>query len=232
MRMRVSALSSALQSSRVKAMLLIIGLCAAFLALRSQGGDFSHLSAEKLKATIDSYGIGGPLVYIVVYVVRIFFLVPAGIAVAAAGAIWGPFKGFVIAMIAALITATIEFLAARYFARAAVAKLLAGRMTGLDATLERRGFLAVLLVRLVPAVPFDIQNFGFGLTKIRFRDYFWATTFGIMPASFALVYFGESVLSVLGNPQNIWKLGVAVILLAGLYFLRQWLRSRQTGQKD
>ena len=230
--MRVSAMSSALQSPRVKAILLVIGLCAVFLALRSQGVDYSRLSPEELKVTIDSYGIWGPLVYIVVYVARLFFLVPAGIAVAAAGAIWGPFKGFVIAMIAALITATIEFLAARYFARGAVAKLLSCRMTGLDNTLESRGFLAVLLVRLVPAVPFDIQNFGFGLTRVRFRDYFWATTFGIMPASFALVYFGESVLSVLGDPQNIWKLGVAVILLAGVYFLRLWLQSRQPGRKE
>ena len=82
--MRVSAMSSALQSPRVKAILLVIGLCAVFLALRSQGVDYSRLSPEELKVTIDSYGIWGPLVYIVVYVARLFFLVPAGIAVAAA----------------------------------------------------------------------------------------------------------------------------------------------------
>jgi uncharacterized membrane protein YdjX (TVP38/TMEM64 family) len=54
-----------------------------------------------------------------------------------------------------------------------------------------------------------------------------ATFFGILPGSFALVYFGASFISVLTNPKHFWKILVAVGLFVGIYFLQQFLRKRE-----
>ena len=85
----------------------------------------------------------------------------------------------------------------------------------------------MLLIRLIPNVAWDIQNLGLGLTKVKFRDYALATFIGILPGSFALVYFGSSFISVITNPKNFWKIIVAFIIFGAVYYLQQFLRKKQ-----
>jgi len=147
---------------------------------------------------------------------------------ASAGVIWG-LKGLIYLLIAANISAIAEFLIARYFAREAVEKLIKGKISHIDKAIERRGFVTVLLIRLIPNVAWDIQNLGLGLTKVKFRDYFLATLIGIIPGSFALVYFGSSFISVITNPKHFWKIIVAFIIFGAVYYLQQFLKRKQNG---
>lgn len=212
-----------------KPLIAVIIFGGLFFALRQFDIDFSGVTVGSFKDKINSFGIWGPVIYIVLYVVRPLILFPAAIFSASAGVIWG-LKGFIYLQIGANLSAIGEFLIARYFAREAVEKLIKGRMANLDKAIERRGFLTVLLIRLIPNVAWDIQNLGLGLTKVKFRDYFLATLIGIMPGSFALVYFGSSFISVLTNPKHFWKIIVAMLLFTGIYFLQQYLRKRQGGK--
>lgn len=208
-------------------LLLGIGVVAViFVLARALHIDFSGITPEIFKETIQGFGVWGPVIYIIFYIIRPLILFPASLLSASAGVIWGV-QGFVYLLIAANLSAAGEFFIARYVARDAVEKLLKGKMGNLDAAIEKRGFVTVLLIRLIPNLPWDVQNLGLGLTKVKFRDYFLATFFGIMPASFALVYFGSSFISVMTNPQHIWKVGVAVALLAGLYVLQKFLKGRK-----
>jgi uncharacterized membrane protein YdjX (TVP38/TMEM64 family) len=101
-------------------------------------------------------------------------------------------------------------------------------MTNLDEKIEKHGFLTVLLIRLIPNVAWDIQNLSLGLTKVKFRDYFFATLIGIIPGSFAFVYFGSSLIKVLFNPKNFWMIIVAILIFAGVYILQKYLRSKRS----
>lgn len=206
---------------------LILGVCllsGLFLLVRSLNIDFSQITPEKFKETINGFGIWGPVIYIVFYIARPLILFPAALLSASAGVIWGV-KGFIYLQIAANLSAVGEFLVARYIARESVEKLLKGKLGNIDQAIEKRGFITVLLIRLIPNLPWDFQNLGLGLTKVKFRDYFWATLIGIMPGSFALVYFGSSFISVLTNPKNIWKVGVAILLFVLVYWLQRFLKS-------
>lgn len=218
-----------LKNPIVRLALAVAVVAALFVLLRQFNVDFSNITVEKFKEKIDSFGIWGPVIYIVLYVFRPLILFPAAIFSASAGVIWG-LEGLIYLLIGANLSATAEFFFARYAARDAVAKLVKGRAQQLDKAIERRGFLTVLLVRLIPNVAWDIQNLALGLTKVKFRDYFLATLIGILPASFALVYFGASFISVLTNPKHFWKIIVATGLFVGIYFLQRFLRERQ-GQK-
>lgn len=188
--------------------------------------DFSQITSDEFKARIDSFGIWGPIAYIILYIFRPLILLPAAITSASAGAIWGTTKGFIILQIGANLSAIGEFLIARYFAREAIEKMVKGKMAKIDDAVEKRGFVTVLLIRLIPNVTWDIQNFSLGLTKVKFRDYFLATLIGIMPGSFALVYFGSSLIKVLTDPKNLWMIILAIFIFIGVYYLQKFLRDK------
>jgi len=210
----------------IKLLLGIAVLVVIFMLARSLHVDFSKVTPEKFKETINGFGLWGPVIYIVFYIARPLILFPAALLSASAGVIWGV-QGFVYLLIAANLSAVGEFLIARYLAREAVEKLLKGKVGNLDEAIEKRGFVTVLLIRLIPNVPWDVQNLGLGLTKVKFRDYFWATFIGIMPGSFALVYFGSSFISVLTNPKNVWKIGLAALLFILIYWLQKFLKNKR-----
>jgi len=203
-------------------------IAALFFLLRGLTIDFSSVSVDAFKERIDSYGVWGPVAYIFFYLIRPLILFPAGILSASAGVIWGAGQGLMIVLIAAYISAVAEFLIARYFAREAVEKMAKGRMRGIDQAIEKRGFITVLLIRLIPNLPWDAQNLGLGITKVSFRDYFWATVIGIIPGSFAFVYLGASFISVVTNPENFWKIFLAFGVFALIYLLQKKYR----GKKD
>lgn len=210
--------------------LLILG--AILLILRYLKLDFSKVNEEEFRNWVKSLGLWGPVIYIVVYVFRPLIFFPAGILSAAAGVIWGPVWGFLILQIAANISSTAEFLAARYFARDFIESKIKGKILGLDEKIRRHGFLTVLLIRLIPNVAWDIQNLSLGLTKVRARDYFLATLIGIMPGSFAFVFFGSSLIKALFNPKNFWIIIIAVLVFMGIFYLQKALRKNAAKQSE
>jgi len=210
----------------LKLFLVIAFLTVIFIALRFFNVDFSKVTIESFKEKIDSFGIWGPIIYIVLYVFRPLILFPAAVFSASAGAIWG-LKGLIYLVIGANLSAIAEFLIARYFAREMVEKLIQGKFSKIDQAVEKKGFITVLLIRLIPNVAWDIQNLALGLTKVKFRDYALATLIGILPGSFALVYFGSSSISVITNPKHFWKIIVAFVILGAVYYLQQFLKKKQ-----
>ena len=198
-----------------------------FIALKYFGVDFSNITMESFKTKIDSLGVWGPIAYIAFYVVRPLVLFPAAVLSASAGVIWGV-KGLIYLLIGAYISAFAEFLIARYVARESIERLLKGKASHFNKVIEKKGFIAVLLIRLIPNVPWDVQNLGLGLTKVKFRDYVLATVIGILPGSFVLVYFGSSFISVLTNPQHFWKIILAFGLFAALWLIQRKLRKTKS----
>lgn len=209
---------------------LIFLIAIIFLILPLRKVDFSGITEEGLKNWVNSLGVWGPLIYIMVYVLRPLILFPAGVLSASAGIIWGPALGFLYLQIGANISSLAEFLLARYFARSAVEKYLKGKILNIDAKIERHGFLTVLLIRLIPNVAWDMQNLSLGLTRVKFRDYFFATLIGIMPGSFAFVFFGASLIKMLFNPKNFWVIIIAILFFAGVYYLQKYLKKRQASK--
>lgn len=205
--------------------LAVIGLL--MLIVRQSGADFSGITVKTFKEKIHSFGIWGPVAYMAFYVVRPLLFLPAAVCSAVAGAIWG-LEGLIYLLIAANISAIVEFVVARYFAREAVERLVGQKMAFIDRAIERRGFVTVLLIRLIPNLPWDIQNLGLGLTKVKARDYVVATAIGILPGSFVLVYFGSSLISVYTDPENIGKLILAAALFAVIYGMQKFLRKKKS----
>lgn len=217
-----------IKGSWFKVLLVLLFLSLIFLILRYLKVDFSKVTEEEFRQWVKSLGLWGPIIYIIIYVTRPLILFPAGILSATAGIIWGPIIGFFYLQIAANISSTAEFFAARYFARDFIERHLKGKTLTLDEKIQQHGFLAVFLIRLIPNLAWDIQNLSLGLTRVRFRDYFLATLIGIMPGSFAFVFFGSSLIKVLFNPKNFWIMAAAILFFIGIFYLQRALKKKQS----
>ena len=97
------------------------------------------------------------------------------------------------------------------------------RISAVDRITGEKGFLVILLLRLVPLLPYDVVNYGAGLTNMSFWSYALATLLGVSPSVVLLVYFGRSLADLSLRHLLIGVTGMA--LLSGLsLWLRRYLR--------
>ncbi|MEU7353717.1 TVP38/TMEM64 family protein [Streptomyces albidoflavus] len=201
-------------------------LVALLLALGSWvalgGGDL----LRDVRQWVDSLGVWGPVVFAVVYALAVTALLPGSVLTASAGALFGLAVGAGAVLVGATAGAALSFGLARWLGRPVVARYAgSGRLARLDAFLTRRGFVAVLLVRLVPLFPFSVINYGAGVAGVRSSSYVTATALGIIPGTLVYTGLGGS----LGDPGSpgLWiALGALLVLSAGGWWAARLLRSR------
>ena len=143
-------------------------------------------------AWVDGLGVWGPLVFIAGYAVATVALVPGSVLTLAAGAIFGLVEGTIYVFFGATLGACGAFLVARYVARSAVERRIEAnpKFATVDRAVGREGRKIVFLLRLSPVFPFNLLNYGLGLTKVRFVDYAIACL-GMLPGTFLYVYYGK-----------------------------------------
>jgi uncharacterized membrane protein YdjX (TVP38/TMEM64 family) len=142
----------------------------------------------------------------------------------AGGALFGPVFGTLYTVVGATIGAICAFYFSRFFSGGVRSKKHDGVLSKLavyDEAIKKNGFLTVLFLRFVPLFPFNGLNFALGLTSINVRDYALGTLLGIIPGTFAFVFFGDSLSSL--SPL---KIAVAVLVLCGLSLLGKYVMQR------
>jgi len=157
------------------------------------------LTAERLGHFLENAGLLAPLVYMIVYAVGVCLFVPGTLLTTPGAAIFGPYFGFIYVWVGAMIGSSLAFFIGRYLGRDFAASLIGDRLRKYDEAIERNGFATVLYLRLV-YFPFTPLNFGMGLTRVRFRDYFSGTALGIIVGTFIFTFF-------VGTVRDVWASG-------------------------
>lgn len=132
----------------------------------------------------------GPLVFVLGYAALTLSPVPKNVLSIGAGVVFGFAGGIGVVVAAALLGAAGAFWLGRWLGREAVEKFTGARVEKLDGVLRRRGFAAVVGVRLVPVLPFTAINYLAGLTSVRWWPYFLGTAVGILPGTVSYVTLG------------------------------------------
>ncbi len=150
--------------------------------------------AEALRRWVDGLGAWGPVVYAAAYALATLLAVPASPLTLVAGLAFGVGRAFALVVVAATVGATLAFLVSRYALHDRVAALVAGRpkLKAVNEAVSESGWKVVALLRLSPVVPFNLQNYFYGITDIRLGPYVAATFFGIMPGTLLYVYLGAA----------------------------------------
>lgn len=173
--------------------LAIIAAVAAAIVLVALLGRAAGAYVQTFIAWVDGLGSAAPLVFMVGYALATVAFVPGSVLTLAAGALFHLW-GVLYVLVAATTGAAAAFLIARYAARAAIERRLTGndRFAAIDRAIGREGRKIVLLLRLSPVFPFNLLNYGLGLTRVRFVDYLVASV-GMIPGTFLYVYYGTLV---------------------------------------
>jgi len=206
--------------------LLIVTIVAVLIIARVLG------LGEKLGALqgwIRDLGLLGYVVFAVIYIVAVVTGIPGTAITAIAAAIFSSVRGVIVVSISSTVGASLAFLIARYFARDAVARWLSTKekFSHLDQLTEEHGAIVVAITRLIPLFPFNILNYGFGLTRVRFFTYVFWSWLCMLPMTIVYVVGIDAGIKGISQGQVPWGLiGIVAVTLVILTILGIFARRK------
>jgi uncharacterized membrane protein YdjX (TVP38/TMEM64 family) len=212
------------------ALVIAILMAARFLGLADKLGE--------LRDWIKSLGPLGAVVFILIYVAAVVAAIPAAPVSVAAAALFGSVWGVILINIGATLGAGLAFLVGRYFALEAVVNWLGQneKFRRLDQLTAEHGAIIVALTRLVPIFPFNLLNYGFGLTRVPFWTYVFWTWLCIIPGTVLYVVGADAVLQGVAQGKVPWTLvlafGAALVCLTILVrFAKRRLQAKERARE-
>ena len=215
----------------VRPVVVLLLLAAGVVAARSFGlGDLIRLeNVVRLKAWIEGYGALAPVIYMAGYVLATVFFVPGLPITVLGGVAFGPLWGTVYVWVGATIGLALAFLVARYAARSMVERWVRAspRVAKMDGKVAEHGWRIVMLTRLVPLFPFNLQNYAYGITRIGFWPYLVTSALCILPATAAFTFAGGALSDGRGDiRRTLTYLAIAGVLLALVSLIPRWIQRR------
>lgn len=215
----------------VRPVIVLLLVAAGVVAARSFGvGDLIRLeNVARLKVWIEGYGALAPAIYIAGYILATVFFVPGLPITVLGGVAFGPVWGTVYVWIGATIGLGLAFLVARYAVRSTVERWVQAspRVAKMDGQVAEHGWRIVMLTRLVPIFPFNLQNYAYGITRIGFWPYLITSSICILPGSAAFTFAGGALSDGRGDiRRTLTYLGIAGVLLALISLIPRWIQRR------
>ncbi len=202
------------------------------IALMKYFGLFQYVSMQNimnLKAWINGLGAIGPLVYVLLFIAACLFFLP-GLPVAILGGLaFGPLMGTVWASIGSTLGATVAFLVARYVARDMVEGWAQSNsiFKKIDDGVAAQGWRMLMVTRLVPLFPFNLQNYAYGLTKIGLPTYVTVSWICMLPGAIAFTFMGGAIVSGEGElGKTFMYLGIGAVVFVIISLIPGWIKKR------
>ena len=175
------------------------------------------LTPQQLQQALQQTGGWAPVLYIGLFILLPTFFFPVAVLALAGGLLFGLWWGSGYTFIGAVLNCALMFLLARYVGRSQVQRLVEQKLSPqwqrrLQMADGKEGFLLLIILRLIPAVPYNLINYTFGLTGISFSSYLLASAIGIIPGTFAFINIGDKTLEA-GSPSFWIAIGLLVLLL-------------------
>lgn len=199
------------------------------LALNHYFGWSEYLSDKDnlmfLKETVEDHFLWALCIYIVLTVIGCVVLALPGITFAvAAGLLFGPFMGIFACLTATTLGAMLAFLVGRFFLKDAVKPMLEKNRLLKRLLFSEDGksdMIILMITRMVPLFPYNLQNFAYGITDIGFWKYS-VFTFIFMLPGVSFFTIGSAGLTAEGGK---WKYfltaGILAVLVTAAGFLVQ-----------
>ncbi len=173
------------------------------------------------------------LIYIVVMVIASVVLAVPGVTFAIiAGAIFGPWWGTLLCVLSATLGAIAAFLIGRFFLQDSlrdqivknryISRLLFDKNT-------KNEMMVLMITRLVPLFPYNLQNFAYGITDISLGKYSLGT-FVFMIPGVAMYTVGTYALT--GASNKLLYIGLTVAIVVAVMVLSKTLRKKYVPEEE
>ena len=175
------------------------------------------LPPELIRETLAGLGGWAPIGYMAMFAVLPAFFFPVAVLALAGGLVFGLWLGALYTFIGAVINCSVMFWMARHWGREKIRAVIEARLAPqwqqrLSKLEGRGGFLLLIILRLIPAVPYNLINYAFGLTGMKYPVYILASALGIIPGTFAFINIGDKAMDV--TSPGFWiAIGLLLLLL-------------------
>lgn len=177
-------------------------------------------------------------VYVILTVVGCVALALPGVTFAVfAGVLFGPWLGTLLCLTATTLGAMAAFLAGRFFLRDSVRPMVEKNQTLKRLLFDEAGksdLVVLMITRLVPIFPYNLQNFAYGITNISFAHYS-LYTFVFMLPGVAMFTVGSAGLTAAEGRWLYFAAAGALLLLVlalGWGIRKKYLRDKENGQEE
>ena len=139
-------------------------------------------------------GFKGILAMLLLYMIVLTFFLPFYLVLTfSCGMIWG-YYGMIISAVGQTLGAFSAFLVGRLFFRSLIVRQLENypKLQFVDKAIKDEGWKMVLILRLIPLVPFSFLNYLLTITDVDWLTFIICTFFGMLPRSIIYVYIGIS----------------------------------------
>lgn len=221
---------------KIKKVIIGIVLLAFFTLLCSWLGTL--VSPRELQTALQGLGGWAAIGYIGLFTLLPAVFFPVAVLALAGGLLFGLWLGSLYTFAGAILNCTLMFFLARYAGRTRMEALIQKklspiwqlRLQNLNST---GGFLLLVILRLIPAVPYNLINYAFGLSAMKYSTYILASAIGIIPGTFAFINIGDKVLDV--TSPDFWiAIGLLVLLLVVTTALGKmlYLNNKTNGESE
>lgn len=181
---------------------------------------------ERVREYLKGAGLLAPVVFVLIYGTYTLAPLPRTALSVLTGVLFGFWWGVPLAYAGSLLGATMAFALGRALGRDAVVSVTGRYGVRANDILERRGFLAVLLARVVPVIPFMVVNYTAGVSEIKPRAYWLATVIGIVPGTVFYVAVGAFAMELESASTGLTLTVLAVVGGTAVAYL-VWRRTRR-----
>ncbi len=175
------------------------------------------VSQEDLERLLERCGAWAPAAYMGLFTLLPAFFFPVAVLALVGGLLFGLWYGSLYTFLGAMCNCALMFLLARSVGRGRVERLIQTRLSPVwqDRLAQiggRKGFLLLVVLRLIPAVPYNLINYAFGLSGMPLGTYMAASAIGIIPGTLAFINIGDKAMDA-GSPGFWIAIGLLVLLL-------------------
>lgn len=178
---------------------------------------FSQVDPADIQTFVAEFGPWAPAVYMGLFAVLPAVFFPVAVLALAGGLLFGLWAGSIYTFLGAMINCTLMFFLARTVGYRKVKALVETKLSEkwqnrLKAAGGREGFLLLIILRLIPAMPYNLINYAFGLTRMTYPAYLLASAMGIIPGTLVFINIGDKAMDV--TSPSFWvAMGLLVLLL-------------------
>ena len=178
----------------------------------------SQVTPQQLQDAISRFGKWAAIAYIGLFTLLPAFFFPVAVLALAGGLLFGLFLGSIYTFAGAVLNCSVMFFLARYVGRKKAEQLIQKKLSPLwqsrlQSLNSSGGFALLVILRLIPAVPYNLINYAFGLTSISYGTYILGSAIGIIPGTLAFINIGDKALDV--TSPDFWiAIGLLGLLLA------------------
>jgi len=196
--------------------------------------DLSPLDVVRRLIDFFSAGFYGPLIFILIYILRPLLLFPATLLTIAAGFVFGPILGVILIVIGSNASALLAYAIGRFFGQGFLTENgSAGIVQRYTTRLREHSFETIFIMRLI-FLPYDLVNYLAGFLRIHWLPFLVATALGALPGTLAFTLFGASIERFDGGipSLNPWVLAISFAIFLASLGLSRLVKRRSAARRD